>query len=58
MSRAFSLHAAERHAGDTLVRVVTIAGFLIAHDRKRDLPGHIADHLARALRARLARRTR
>ena len=57
MSRAISLHAAERHAGDTLVRVVTIAGFLIAHDRKRDLPGHIADHLARALRARLTRRT-
>ena len=58
MSRAFSLHGAERHAEDTLVRVVTIAAFLIAHDRKRDLPGHIADHLARALRARLARRTR
>ena len=55
---SLSLHRVERRAGDLLVHAVTLAAFLLAHDRKRDLPGHIADHLARALRARLARRTR
>ena len=56
MTRAFSLHGIERHAGDTLVRAVTLAA--LSRGRVRHLPRHAATTLARALRTTLGRRGR
>ena len=56
MTRAFSLHRAERRAGDLLVHAVTLAA--LSRGRVRHLPMHTATTPARVLRTTLGRRGR